>query len=65
MTATRMGWPTTKPPQDSQRSLEANPQAVQLWLVAGAKTQRAYAAAAREFERRVLQWFALAPGGST
>lgn len=53
------------PPQDSQRLLDANPKIVQLWLVPSAKHTGAYAAAPREFERRVLEWFASAPGGST
>jgi uncharacterized protein len=50
------------PPQDSQRLVNANPNIVQLWLVPGAKHTGAYAAAPQEFERRVLQWFASAPG---
>jgi uncharacterized protein len=53
------------PPQDSRRLLDANPSVVQLWLVPGAKHTGAYAAAPREFERRVLQWFASALGKQT
>ncbi|HZQ55065.1 MAG TPA: alpha/beta fold hydrolase [Bryobacteraceae bacterium] len=47
-------------PQNSERLLRANPAAVQLWLVPGAKHTGAYATAPREFERRVLGWFARA-----
>jgi uncharacterized protein len=53
------------PPQDSQRLLAANPRVAQLWLVPGAKHTGAYATAPREFERRVLEWFASVPGGSS
>lgn len=51
-------------PQNSERLLLANPGAVQLWLVPGAKHTGAYATAPRQFERRVLQWFAQAQRGS-
>ncbi|HTU43565.1 MAG TPA: prolyl oligopeptidase family serine peptidase [Bryobacteraceae bacterium] len=51
-------------PQNSERLLRANPKEVQLWLVPGAKHTGAYARAPRQFERRVLQWFAQAQGSS-
>jgi hypothetical protein len=47
-------------PENSTRLVRANPAAVQLWLVPGAKHTGAYATVPREFERRVLQWFAQA-----
>jgi uncharacterized protein len=52
------------PAQNSERLLRANPGAVQLWLVPGAKHTGTYARTPREFEHRVLQWFALAQGNS-
>lgn len=48
-------------PQNSERLLRANPRTAQLWLVPGAKHTGAYGATPREFERRVLEWFAQAP----
>lgn len=47
-------------PENSEQLLRENPQVVQLWLIAGARHTGAYATMPREFERRVLQWFAQA-----
>lgn len=51
-------------PRNSERLVRANPR-VALWLVPGAKHTGAYGTAPREFERRVLQWFAQADGHPT
>jgi fermentation-respiration switch protein FrsA (DUF1100 family) len=46
------------PPEHSKRLTAANPRMTSLWLVDGAYHTGAYARAPREFERRVLTWFA-------
>ena len=53
------------PPQNSEQLVRANPGAVHLWLVPGAKHTGAYARAPQEFERRVMQWFAQAQATSS
>lgn len=53
------------PFQNSQRLFEANRGSVQLWLVPGAKHTGAYGTVPRQFERRVLDWFASADSRAT
>lgn len=45
-------------PANSERIVRANPRAATLWLVRGAGHTGAYATVPKEFERRVLAWFA-------